>query len=297
VKFTYTEEFISKQSDFPQKSKMLCKICEKSLPAKLPANLKTACSGCGVIAHVKCVDFDDSEQWTCDKCTGEEPSLKDIMCKLIKMEKSMGRSLQVCHEKLDEQLLTIQSLTSAVDNLKEENTMLKNELQEVKLQVNETDQYSRRSTLKIQGVPESPGENVSTKVIQVGQSLGITIQPDKIDACHRLGKKISAERPRGIIVKFINRGDQENFIKQRKLRPMLNATDVFKDIPPSMNNAIFVNESLTPYNRKLYLEARIFKRENNYKYVWVKAGKIFLKKTDNSERHLIRSPEDILKLK
>lgn len=284
-----------KQSFLLDQCTMSCKICAKPLPAK--ANLKMACVDCGALAHSRCVDLDGKEEWTCPECIMKEPTLKDIMCKLIGLEKSMGRSLQVCHEKLDEQLLTIQTLTSQVANLQEENVQLKAELKEVKLQVNDSEQYNRRSTLEIQGVPESPGENVSAKVIAVAQSLGMNINPERIDACHRLGKKSSKERPRGIIVKFVYRCDQEEFIKQKKMRPMLNAADVFKDISVSANCAIYVNESLTPHNRNLFLEARNFKKDSNYKYVWVKAGKIFLKKSDDSERFLIRSMDDIEKLK
>ena len=100
-------------------------------------------------------------------------------------------------------------------------------------------------------MPERPGENVSAKVSTVGQSLGINIKPERIDACHRLGKKSLSERQRGILVKFVHRCDQEEFIRQsRKMRPMLNAADLFKDIPVSANSAIYVNESLTPHNGK-----------------------------------------------
>jgi hypothetical protein len=74
---------------------------------------------------------------------------------------------------------------------------------------------------------------------------------------------------------------------------MLNVADVWSNFSTRENNSIYINESLTPTNRKLHAEVRKFKQENNYKYVWVKGGNIYLRKADGNQRHHIRSIKDL----
>ena len=45
---------------------------------------------------------------------------------------------------------------------------------------------------------------------------------------------------------------------------------------------IHVNESLTPYRKRLLGRILQFKRDHNYKFIWTVNGKIMLKKTESS---------------
>lgn len=47
--------------------------------------------------------------------------------------------------------------------------------------------------------------------------------------------------------------------------------------------SIYVNESRTDMRRKLLVKAKLFKKDMNWKFVWTKNGKIFLRHTDNSK--------------
>lgn len=269
-------------------------MCSKKLPAA--DNLKIECVGCGKEAHTRCCAEGKTEEFTCTNCKEAEeanpPSLADVMSLL----NSMNAKLTSVQKTLEKQKGAIDSLVNDVRLLKEENVTLKKELEEVKQQQNESDQYNRRATLEIQGVPEKNGENVSTIVTEIGNALGMNINNENIDACHRLGKK-SGERPRTIIVKFLRRQDQEKMIKERKMRRMLNVDDVWKKgFTPSENSTIYINESLTPSNRKLHAEARKIKKDKNYKYLWVKGGNIYIRKQENSQRIHIKTMSDILNL-
>jgi hypothetical protein len=52
---------------------------------------------------------------------------------------------------------------------------------------------------------------------------------------------------------------------------------------------VYINESLTPFNRKLYAKARNLKSEKKVKYLWVRDGNIYVRKTDGSDRITIRN--------
>ncbi len=87
-----------------------------------------------------------------------------------------------------------------------ENEKLKSDISELKLAVDEQEQYSRRSCLRINGVigdEGDPAENVESKILNLAQEHHIDVTSNDIDVAHRLGKP----RPgytRAVLVKFTN---------------------------------------------------------------------------------------------
>jgi len=53
---------------------------------------------------------------------------------------------------------------------------------------------------------------------------------------------------------------------------------------------IFLNHDLTKYNADLFKIAREFKNNNNFKFIWIKKGSIFLRENDTSK--IIRVDEE-----
>ena len=73
--------------------------------------------------------------------------------------------------------------------------------------VYETDrlaQYTRGENVRIAGIPETEGENVEQKVIDLAQIMGDNITQNDINACHRLGARHQT-RARAFIVRFFAR--------------------------------------------------------------------------------------------
>ena len=81
---------------------------------------------------------------------------------------------------------------------------LKTKNVELESRCTELEQYSRKNTLKIEGIPEYPDENTFNTVLDVCGNLKLDppMQLDDIDNCHRVGREGADGQPRGIIVKF-----------------------------------------------------------------------------------------------
>ncbi|KAF0704421.1 Uncharacterized protein FWK35_00035286 [Aphis craccivora] len=58
------------------------------------------------------------------------------------------------------------------------------------------------------------------------------------------------------------------------------------------NSKIFINESLTAYNRKLFWETRKKAKELGYRYIWTSNGRIFCKKDELSKKMQVRNNDD-----
>ena len=58
--------------------------------------------------------------------------------------------------------------------------------------------------------------------------------------------------------------------------------------------AFLLMKHLTSLNKQLFRDAKVKKRSLGYKYLWIRNGKIFIRKTDTSQAIAITSDEDIL---
>ena len=115
---------------------------------------------------------------------------------------------------------TIAILQTSVENLKTENSNLKLKLENY---INQIEQYSRRQTLRLDGVAvsnnfESP-ENLVSLVHGYMKEVGINNSDMVIDRAHRIGPVYEDENKvkyRSIIVKFTNFRIRTQFYRSRQ---------------------------------------------------------------------------------
>lgn len=245
-----------------------------------------------------------SSDWCCKDCT-PQPSMSDLFAEIRKISKyheELARSIEFSHNKIDETNTLVkgldQKVQSCFENLDVVNTKcaaLEKENMLLKAEMNKQEQYSRINCVEIYGIPEFQNENVLHTVSKVYKALNVSYDSSQIDCCHRLGKYGDGTRgPRGIIVKFVSRITKQEFLSARKVKRNLSASD----IDPSWSRAtpsqtIYINESLTKANKILYNECKLFKKSNKIKYLWVKSGKILMRKDDKSNVFNIRTPLDL----
>lgn len=104
--------------------------------------------------------------------------------------------------------------------MKEEITGLTSLTKEQQEEINNLEQYSRRDSVRIHGLPDNGREETSwdceqkfLKVVNI--TLGLPdINTHKISALHRVGR-LQQGKPRPVIVKFVSRKDKEQVIKAR----------------------------------------------------------------------------------
>ncbi|XP_068082647.1 serine-protein kinase ATM [Anabrus simplex] len=156
--------------------------------------------------------------------------------------------------------------------------------------LDDLDQYGRKNSIEIHGIPEMKTEDTLELVKVLGQALDIEVNNIMIDACHRL-KRQPHQSTAGIIVKFVRRTDRENFIRRRKVKRNLNASQLGF---PS-NGIIYINQNLTPYREKILGQARRLKNEKNYAYLWVDPpGNIKLRKREEDQYvYNLKTLEDV----
>lgn len=301
-------------------AKIQCKLCNNWL--------HTACVGLKE-KDVKYLRSQD-KQWACNECDNNEwkkadngsqgrdsstPTIAPTVGEMYKLlltineeikqlrkanqhtEEEFGKSLNLAHSKLDDnsdlllkQAETIKSCMGVIEELRNENSLLKKQLTDLSLQIDDQDQYSRRNSVEIYGIPEAPNENTYEIVKNVGRALDKSITSEMIDVCHRL-KKPTNQSSAGIIVRFVRRIDKDEFLFKRKVKRSLNAVDIgFNKGEP-----IYVNQSLSANRKVVFAQARRIKREKGFAYLWVdKVGNIKLRKKEGDKYvYTLKSLDDV----
>lgn len=157
-------------------------------------------------------------------------------------------------------------LTKLVDKISEEVTnrlinkvsQLEEKLQNMESVIENQEQYSRRSNIRIYGVPEVQSENPYKRVVEVcREHLGVDIEERDIDVCHRL--KTSNGATGTILVRFC----------RRYVRNL-----VFSNKKRLKGTKIVIREDLTKQRATVYRRAcEKFSSRN----VWTSDGRIICK--------------------
>lgn len=280
----------------------VCQTCCNKIQSMRKA-VRCSEENCQNLCHADClVENTSTEGWRCDPCSN--PTTFELMRQiklLITVNKSLGESLNSCHEKLDENNAMIKSLdlkiaechnkvnevTAKCQNLEEENLELKSE-------INKLQQYSRLNCIDVFGVPEPADENIMSTVMLIARALSVQITMQDIDCCHRVNRKRESAEPRGMIIKFVSRWKKDEFVNARRVRRNLCAGDVFSECAGQTGKRpIYIHNSLSSGNRVLYNKCREFKKCNNIKFLWIRNGKILMRQSEKSNVFVIESERSL----
>jgi len=187
-----------------------------------------------------------------------KPTTKVTLDTLVTLFRAQSASLKSHYEDL------IAAKDQEIAELKQRSSVLEDRCDAI-------EQYSRRNTVRIRGIPEDPkvdnvAGNTDSVVIEVVKAkMGIDIFENDIIRCHRIGKAGDGIQ-RDIIVKFICHRKKTQLMGARK---------------KLAGSGIFINEDLTSLRAKLSYKVRCLKRQKQLQDTWIYDGVVFAKLLDN----------------
>ncbi|CAG9816512.1 unnamed protein product [Phaedon cochleariae] len=147
-----------------------------------------------------------------------------------------------------------------ITKLVSENNNLKLQVHSLSVQMDKTEQYSRRNNILILGVPEEDKEKtVDTVSTIIKSKMDINLSTDNIDRCHRIGSFENKDKKRPILVTF-------DTYKTKKM--------VFDKKKNLRSTGITFKEDLTHIRVRMYKMAM---EKLNFKNVWSIDGAVFTK--------------------
>lgn len=202
------------------------------------------------------------------------------------------------HEELRSEVST---LRSEVEELRSGNCTLKGYIKDLTLKIEQLDQETRECNMEVHGLPEHSGENLLSTAVQLSKIVSSSVIEKDIISCVRAGKmNPKSTRARPIIIRLPSSHTRDHLlascIKFNKAHPedRLNTSHLGLG---GGKQGIFVEEHLSPTNRKLKAQARAFKKDKQYKYLWVRNGRVMLRKNDTSPAIWVRSEDSLKDLK
>ena len=111
------------------------------------------------------------------------------------------------------------------------------------------EQYTRKNSLEIHGVPESAYTKTEDVVLKLAEALEVSVERKDIEICHKLNRK--GNKP--IIVKFMSHKVKTNLYRARAKLKNVRVSNIFPHCSTStlvQADRIFLNESLSSYRKK-----------------------------------------------
>ena len=153
-------------------------------------------------------------------------------------------------------------------------------MDKLELVADDSEQYSRRNSIRITGISENKDENTDDIVLKLAIDLGVYLNPADIDRSHRVGAP-RAGRKRAVLVKFATyRGRHSLFAKRMDIRD----NEDWK--------TTFINEDLTTRRSKILFKAWDYVRAGLLKSSYSSDGRIYVK-DKSDKKHLSVTDSDL----
>ena len=208
---------------------------------------------------------------------------KEIAANLVQVNKKSFDDFNQCISDLREIINILKNQLTARDSrievLEKENAFLK-------IKVDDQEQYTRRASVRVFGVPETTPGSCDEKVLALCNThmkLEPPLQLEDIEVSHRAGGNRGAAEtnqghprpptagPRAILVKFVSRRTKARVMQsKKKLRSVTEEGDAFP-------NPVFVSDDLTPRRAKLAFEARGLKKRGKIRDTWIFDSRVLIK--------------------
>ena len=209
----------------------------------------------------------------------ELKGVKDSLNKAVSANKSLQKMLDTANCELRKNKKAIEDYMNETERLEEA--------------LDSLEQYTRKNSVEIHGIPESLYSNAEEVVIKVAEAINVAIEPNDIEICHKL-KRNRGVQP--ILVKFLSHKTKSRFYRERTKLKQVKMSDIFpsfSSVTQAAEAKIFIHENLTPYRKSVVAEANKRRRNGTLQNIWTLDGKIYVKTSPVGVPIRITSVEDL----
>lgn len=214
-------------------------------------------------------------------------TIKDEMQDLKSSFEFMGTRLDNFSVKLTE----VENKVSMLEDVQEIIGNLEKDVLSLKAQLSVSDQRSRLNNVEIKGVPLKKDENLFSIIDAISKKINYTVPKAQINYLYRV--PLHGSKDKALVVSFTNRYTKEEFMAAARASKGLAAPDIgFRDSV----RRIYINDHLNAEYKTLLNKAKLLAKEKGYNYIWVKFGKIHVRKNDTSPVFTVSQESDLNKI-
>lgn len=211
----------------------------------------------------------------------------DTIAKQSETIHNMESSLAMLSSKYDDIIRSLEGQKEEVKDLKKKTNDFEarvaaqsSRISYLESEVDRLEQYSRKYNIEIHGIKVTDGEDLRSVLGSLATKLKLPVpSSEEVEAVHRIKCRPNAVPP--ILVRFTKFETREKWLEQR--------TCLKKE-------KIYVNENLTARTKTLFWLTKNKATENQYRFVWVRNGRIYVKKQEGAALIRIRCEADLSKI-
>lgn len=219
--------------------------------------------------------------------------IKSDMKEIKSTMQQLASTLASSHAELSKQMTeamakinnTLQTLTTQVNGLQEKDKERSQQISEMENRINKLEQQAINNNIEIKFVPEDERDPKSV-IKTIAASVDVDLEEADVSKAYRI------KRNKNIIIEFSSLSVKRKIMEKIKSH-RIDANTVQHDTNKQNNKFIYINDELTAHNRRALWMAKLKARESNWKFVWVRNGRIFARKNENSPTIIINNNADI----
>lgn len=204
-------------------------------------------------------------------------------------------SIDFMSDKFDNFNLRMQQIENKMvlyDKWHEENNVLKAKVDDLSATVQKFEQMKLVNNVEIYGVPEKNPDNIEQNLKQIAEAIDFELIADDVVNIYRT-KKNRGDAPKSIVVSFKSQIIRDKFIAAKNGKQV--NTGIFDNTQNQKSN-IYINEHLCGFYKKLLYDAKDFANKNEIKFVWIRDGNIFMRKSEGTKFVNISKSSDFVKV-
>lgn len=184
-----------------------------------------------------------------------------------------------------------------IKKIEKEVETYKYRLLNVERYLNTQQQRDRLCNIEISGIPEKKNEDLPQLLLSICTALDVQAVKQDITNIYRVPQKITNTKlPKNIVARMSSQLIKDTIISAIRKKKGLTSADL--GLKTSKDPfKIYVNEHLTPFNKTLLKKTREAAASAAFQHVWVRNGKIFVRKNDTSSSLNIMDTRDLEKIK
>ncbi len=208
-------------------------------------------------------------------------------CKQIDQLKQDNNRMK---QELEELKATIKKKERCIERLQLDIQCQHKQSQELQTKLDQLEQQQYVNDVQIVGLPDTQcdEEEEKQKVIAFAkETLELNLKPSDIVQLQRLGKCTEAKPTRNLIVKFKKRSTRTDFYQRRK--------KTFVNPDPKTN--VYINDRVTEHRSNLLYAARKLAKTKRIHSAWTQYGNVLIRKTETDKPVEIKNHQDLVEFR
>lgn len=226
---------------------------------------------------------------------------EDINCAISKLKSEFSETTDHLAAMQSDMRMELDIATKRISKMETEKTALELQINKLDSRISTLERVSRGCNFELQCVPEKKNENLMTIVRNLLTEIKISSSEAHIKAIRRVAKiDKNSDRPRGILVTLPSERDRDNVISAYKRYNKDNKASQLNSAHLGIHGEerpVYVSEHLSPETKQLHAAARLAGKNLSYKYIWIKYGRVYMRKNDDSNAIHVKNASTLNTLK